>query len=299
MKIYLGVPRGFCAGVVRAIDLVELALKKYGPPIYVKHQIVHNSYVVDSLENKGAITVEDVNDIPRGAKVVFSAHGSSPEDFTKANNRNLEVIDATCPLVIRVHNEAKKYVKEGRKIILVGHKGHQEVKGTMGQVDMEIVDDREQFVPPALSENIPVAVITQTTLSVDDTEKSIDNIKNSFNDVLVRNDLCYATTNRQNAVKEIAKNVDVMLVIGSKNSSNCNRLRDVAESANVKSYLINGVHELNLEWLKGIDNVGITSGASTPEVMVEEVIKYLNPDEVVPMGGEEENITFKLPANLR
>ena len=299
MKIYLGVPRGFCAGVVRAIDLVELALKKYGPPIYVKHQIVHNSYVVDSLENKGAITVEDVNDIPRGAKVVFSAHGSSPEDFTKANNRNLEVIDATCPLVIRVHNEAKKYVKEGRKIILVGHKGHQEVKGTMGQVDMEIVDDREQFVPPALSENIPVAVITQTTLSVDDTEKSIDNIKNSFNDVLVRNDLCYATTNRQNAVKEIAKNVDVMLVIGSKNSSNCNRLRDVAESANVKSYLINGVHELNLGWLKGIENVGITSGASTPEVLVEEVIKYLNPDEVVPMGGEEENITFKLPANLR
>ena len=299
MKIYLGVPRGFCAGVVRAIDLVELALEKYGPPIYVKHQIVHNSFVVDSLENKGAITVEDVSDIPPGSKVVFSAHGSSPEDFTKANNRNLEVIDATCPLVIRVHNEAKKYGKEGRKIVLVGHKGHQEVKGTMGQADMEIVDDREQFVPPEWSKNVPVAVITQTTLSVDDTDMSIGNIKNSFDDVIVRNDLCYATTNRQNAVKEIVKNVDVMLVIGSKNSSNCNRLRDVAESANVKSYLINGVDELNPEWLKGLDNIGITSGASTPEVLVEEIIKYLSPDEVVPMGGEEENITFKLPENLR
>ena len=299
MKIYLGVPRGFCAGVVRAIDLVELALEKYGPPIYVKHQIVHNSFVVDSLESKGAITVEDVSDIPPGSRVVFSAHGSSPEDFTKANNRNLEVIDATCQLVIRVHNEAKKYAKEGRKIVLVGHKGHQEVKGTMGQADMEIVDDREKFVPPEWSKNVPVAVITQTTLSVDDTDMSIGNIKNSFDDVIVRNDLCYATTNRQNAVKEIVKNVDVMLVIGSKNSSNCNRLRDVAESANVKSYLINGVDELNPEWLKGLDNIGITSGASTPEVLVEEIIKYLSPDEVVPMGGEEENITFKLPENMR
>ena len=195
--------------------------------------------------------------------------------------------------------EAKKYGKEGRKIVLVGHKGHQEVKGTMGQADMEIVDDREQFVPPEWSKNVPVAVITQTTLSVDDTDMSIGNIKNSFDDVIVRNDLCYATTNRQNAVKEIVKNVDVMLVIGSKNSSNCNRLRDVAESANVKSYLINGVDELNPEWLKGLDNIGITSGASTPEVLVEEIIKYLSPDEVVPMGGEEENITFKLPENLR
>jgi len=299
MKIYLGVPRGFCAGVVRAIDLVELALKKYGAPVYVKHEIVHNSFVVKSLEDEGAITVEDVDDIPCGSKVVFSAHGSPPEDFAKAKNRNLEVIDATCPLVIRVHNEAKKYVREGRKIVLVGHKGHQEVKGTMGQADMEIIDDREEFVAPEWSKNIPVAVITQTTLSVDDTNMSIGNIKNSFNDVLVRNDLCYATTNRQKAVKEIAKNVDVMLVIGSKNSSNCNRLRDVAESVNVRSYLINGVHELNEGWLEGIDNVGITSGASTPEVLVEEVIRFLNPDEVIRMGGEEENVTFKLPENLR
>ena len=299
MKIYLGVPRGFCAGVVRAIDLVELALKKYGAPVYVKHEIVHNSFVVKSLEDEGAITVEDVDDIPCGSKVVFSAHGSPPEDFAKAKNRNLEVIDATCPLVIRVHNEAKKYVREGRKIVLVGHKGHQEVKGTMGQADMEIIDDREEFVAPEWSKNIPVAVITQTTLSVDDTNMSIGNIKNSFNDVLVRNDLCYATTNRQKAVKEIAKNVDVMLVIGSKNSSNCNRLRDVAESVNVRSYLINGVHELNEGWLEGIDNVGITSGASTPEVLVEEVIRFLNPYEVIRMGGEEENVTFKLPENLR
>ncbi|MCH2313749.1 MAG: 4-hydroxy-3-methylbut-2-enyl diphosphate reductase, partial [SAR202 cluster bacterium] len=268
MNVYLGVPRGFCAGVVRAIDIVELALEKYGPPIYVKHQIVHNPYVVNDLESKGAITVENVDEIPAGSKVVFSAHGSPPEDFKKAKEQGLQVLDATCPLVIKVHNEAKKYNRDGRKIILVGHKGHQEVKGTTGQTDMEIVDDREEFVSPEWDKSIPVAVLTQTTLSVDDTENSIRNIQNSFSDVLVRNDLCYATTNRQMAVKEISNHVEIFLVVGAQNSSNCNRLKEVAESNGVPAFLINSVEELDLKWLADVENVGVTSGASTPDSLV-------------------------------
>ena len=299
MNVYLGVPRGFCAGVVRAIDIVELALEKYGPPIYVKHQIVHNPYVVNDLESKGAITVENVDEIPAGSKVVFSAHGSPPEDFKKAKEQGLQVLDATCPLVIKVHNEAKKYNREGRKIILVGHKGHQEVKGTTGQTDMEIVDDREEFVSPEWDKSIPVAVLTQTTLSVDDTENSIRNIQNSFSDVLVRNDLCYATTNRQMAVKEISNHVEIFLVVGAQNSSNCNRLKEVAESNGVPAFLINSVEELDLKWLADVENVGVTSGASTPDSLVRGIIDFINPSEVIEMGGEEENITFTLPKGLR
>jgi len=299
MKVYLGVPRGFCAGVVRAIDLVDLALKKYGAPIYVKHQIVHNPHVVRDLEDKGAITVEEVEEIPRGSRVVFSAHGSPPSDFQKARERDLEVVDATCPLVIKVHNEAKKYSREGRKLVLVGHRGHQEVKGTMGQSDMELVDDREKLSGFDWDKDTPVAVLTQTTLSVDDTQRSIDTIKGSFNDVLVRNDLCYATTNRQNAVKEISQHVELFLVIGARNSSNCNRLREVAESRGVHAYLINGIEELNTDWLQGVENVGITSGASTPDALVQEIIETLMPEEVISMGGDEENITFTLPLEFR
>ena len=299
MKVFLGVPRGFCAGVVRAIDLVELALKKYGTPVYVKHQIVHNPHVVLDLEKKGAITVEEVEQIPRGSRVVFSAHGSPPSDFKKAKERDLKVVDATCPLVIKVHNEAKKYSKEGRKLVLVGHRGHQEVKGTMGQSEMELVDDREKLSGFHWDKDTPVTVLTQTTLSVDDTQRSIETIKDSFNDVLVRNDLCYATTNRQNAVKEISDHVELFLVIGARNSSNCNRLRDVAESRGVNAYLINGIDELNPDWLQGVENVGITSGASTPDTLVQAIIEALTPEEVIPMGGEEENITFTLPSEFR
>ena len=299
MKVYLGVPRGFCAGVVRAIDLVELALQKFGPPIYVKHQIVHNPHVVTDLESRGAVTVEDVTQIPEGARVVFSAHGSPPEDFKTARERNLDVIDATCPLVVKVHNEARKYASEGRKVILVGHKGHQEVKGTMGQVEMSLIDDRDSYRSPDWNYQTPVTVLTQTTLSVDDTQRSIDSIKNSFNDVLVRNDLCYATTNRQNAVKEIAPLVDLFLIIGAENSSNCNRLREVAIGKGVPSYLINGLHELNQSWFKGVRNIGITSGASTPDNLVQEIIDFIGAEEVIPMGGEEENITFTLPKEFR
>ena len=299
MKIYIGAPRGFCAGVVRAIDLVEIALERFGTPVYVKHQIVHNSHVVDSLEAKGAITVEDVDDIPEGAKVVFSAHGSPPEDFAKAEARGLDVIDATCPLVTKVHNEAIRYDGEDRRIILVGHRGHQEVKGTMGQTGMHLVDDREEMNLPDWDDDTPVAVLTQTTLSVDDTKRSIDDIQNKFSNAIIRNDLCYATTNRQSAVKEITDKIDVMLVIGAPNSSNCNRLREVAEAQGVPAYLLNGLDELRPEWLEGAENVGITSGASTPEYLVQQVIDALEPDEVIEVEVAKEDITFVLPKELR
>ena len=299
MKIYIGAPRGFCAGVVRAIDLVEIALERFGTPVYVKHQIVHNSHVVDSLEAKGAITVEDVDDIPEGSKVVFSAHGSPPEDFAKAEARGLDVIDATCPLVTKVHNEAIRYDGEDRRIILVGHRGHQEVKGTMGQTGMHLVDDREEMNLPDWNDDTPVAVLTQTTLSVDDTKRSIDDIQNKFSNAIIRNDLCYATTNRQSAVKEITDKIDVMLVIGAPNSSNCNRLREVAEAQGVPAYLLNGLDELRPEWLEGAENVGITSGASTPEYLVQQVIDALEPDEVIEVEVAKEDITFVLPKELR
>ena len=299
MKVYIGVPRGFCAGVVRAIDVVDLALERYGAPVYVKHQIVHNPYVVESLEEKGARTVEDVEEIPEGSTVVFSAHGSPPEDFAKAAKRNLHVIDATCPLVTKVHNEARKYDGDGRKLILVGHRGHQEVKGTMGQTPMALLDDRESIELPDWDPETPVAVITQTTLSVDDTSRSIDEIERRFSDVIVRNDLCYATTNRQATVKSLCKLVDLVLVIGAPNSSNCNRLRDVAEANGVTAYLINGPDELDGSWFEGVTKVGITSGASTPESLVQDVIRALGAEEVLPIEGAEEDVSFVLPKELR
>ena len=299
MKVVLGVPRGFCAGVVRAIDIVELALQKYPHPVYVKHQIVHNPYVVSSLENKGARTVEDVEEIPEGSTVVFSAHGSPPEDFQKAEERGLRVIDATCPLVTKVHNEAKRYAREGRKTILVGHRGHQEVKGTMGQTDMYLVDDRERDNMPEWGDDTPIAVLTQTTLSVSDTKRAISEIEGNFSDVIVRNDLCYATTNRQAAVDDLSEIVDIVLVIGANNSSNCNRLREVAESNGLPAYLINGPEELDFEWLEGVQSVGITSGASTPEDLIMDVISAIAPDEVTTIDGVEEDITFVLPQEFR
>ena len=299
MKVYIGAPRGFCAGVVRAIDLVEIALERFGAPVYVKHQIVHNWRVVDSLEAKGAITVEDVDEIPEGSRVVFSAHGSPPEDFAKAQERGLQVIDATCPLVTKVHNEAVKYNNEDRRIILVGHSGHQEVKGTMGQTEMHLVDDREELNLPDWDEDTPVAVLTQTTLSMDDTKRSIESIRGKFSDAIIRNDLCYATTNRQSAVKEMADKIDLMLVIGATNSSNCNRLRETAEAHGVRAYLINGVDEIQTEWLDGVEDVGITSGASTPEYLVKQVIESLAPEEVVDVEVAKEDITFVLPRELR
>jgi 4-hydroxy-3-methylbut-2-enyl diphosphate reductase len=279
--------------------VVELALEKYSHPVYVKHQIVHNPNVVNSLEEKGAMTVEDVDEIPEGSTVVFSAHGSPPEDFAKAKKRNLNVIDATCPLVTKVHNEAIKYANDGRRLVLVGHKGHQEVKGTMGQTDMFLVNDRNELVMPDWDEDTPVTILTQTTLSVDDTKRSIEEIKSKFSDVIVRNDLCYATTSRQAAVKQLCKLVELVLVIGAENSSNCNRLREVAQAHGVDAYLINGPDELDSSWLEGVENVGITSGASTPESMVQAVIESLGADEVERIDGDDEDVNFVLPAQFR
>ena len=299
MEVLLSSPRGFCAGVVRAIDVVDICLRKYGPPVYVKHQIVHNPYVVNDLERRGAITVEDVDEIPEGSLVVFSAHGSPPEDFVKAKARDLKVIDAVCPLVTKVHNEAKKYHREGKKVVLVGHQGHQEVRGTMGQVEMTLIDGDSEEELSAWADDQEVAVLTQTTLSVGDTEQAINSIRDKFPNAVVRNDICYATTNRQDAVRQMAGSVDMVLVIGAQNSSNCNRLREVAESLGVPSYLINGPEEIEPSWLEGRDTVGITSGASTPEVLVESVIEKLAPDKVTIVSGVEEDISFSLPKQLR
>ena len=299
MEIILSSPRGFCAGVVRAIEIVEICLQKYKPPIYVKHEIVHNPYVVKALEDKGAITVDTVDEIPPNSNVVFSAHGSPPDDFQKARDRNLRVIDATCPLVTRVHNEAIKYTSEGKRVILVGHRGHAEVNGTMGQAPMVLVDDTGPGQLPSWNSDTPVAVLTQTTLSVDDTARAISKIRGRFNDALVRNDLCYATTNRQEAVKKLAEQVDMVLVIGAQNSSNCNRLREVAERHGVPAYLINSADDLKEAWLTKNMKVGITSGASTPEVLVDEVISKLKPDKISTLNVIEEDVTFVLPREFR
>jgi 4-hydroxy-3-methylbut-2-en-1-yl diphosphate reductase len=299
VEVILSSPRGFCAGVVRAIEVVELCLERFGPPVYVKHQIVHNPYVVAELERKGAITVETVEEIPPQSLVVFSAHGSPPEDFEKARERALRVIDAVCPLVTRVHNEAKKYHQEGKKVLLVGHRGHQEVRGTMGQVSMTLIDDTDGNELPEWGFDTPVAVLTQTTLSVGDTARAIKAIKDSFPNALVRNDICYATTNRQQAVTKMAALVDLVLVIGAQNSSNCNRLREVAEALGVPAYLINGPEEIDPSWLEGKETVGVTSGASTPEVLVESIIQALAPEKVSMLTGVEEDVTFTLPKELR
>ena len=299
MEVILCSPRGFCAGVVRAIQVVEECLERFGPPVYVKHQIVHNPYVVGELEAKGAVTVETVAEIPEGARVVFSAHGSPPEDFEQAQERNLQVIDAVCPLVTRVHNEAKKYNREGRKIILVGHEGHQEVKGTMGQAPMELVDEKSENGIPVWDVDTPVAVLTQTTLSTGDTAAAIDHIRERFPQAEIRNDICYATTNRQAAVSRMATMVDLALVIGAQNSSNCNRLLELALSLGIPAYLINGPEEVNPEWLEGVAKVGIASGASTPEVLVDAVIAALNPQKVTPLEVVEEDISFTMPRELR
>ena len=299
MDVYLASPRGFCAGVVLAVDIVELAIKKYGTPVYVKHQIVHNPRVVADTERKGAVTVEKVSEVPEGAVVVFSAHGSPPSDYEEARRRRLTVIDATCPLVTRVHNEAKKYAREGKKVILVGHRGHQEVIGTTGQTEMALIDEREGINVPEFEPESDVAVLTQTTLSVRDTTTAVERIRERYPSAMVRNDICYATTNRQEAARQLAEVADLVLVIGAQNSSNCNRLREVAIAHGADSYLINGPDEMDMSWFDGINRVGITSGASTPESSVAEVIDALNPKNLIHIGRGDENITFRIPKELR
>lgn len=299
MDVYLASPRGFCAGVDLAVDIVELAIQKYGTPVYVKHQIVHNPKVVEDVEAKGAITVEQVDEVPDNSVVVFSAHGSPPSDYETAAKKNLTVMDATCPLVTRVHNEAKKYSKEGKKIVLVGHVGHQEVIGTTGQADMELVDERREWVLPDWEQDTEVAVLTQTTLSVRDTAMAVEKIQEKHPDAIVRNDICYATTNRQAAAEELADMTDLVLVIGAQNSSNCNRLKDVAINKGVPAHLINGPEELDRTWIDGVEKIGITSGASTPEKQVTAVIEELAPENIYRVGPGEEKTIFAIPRSLR
>jgi len=298
MDIYLANPRGFCAGVDLAINIVNLAIKKYGPPIYIKHQIVHNSVVVDDVESRGAITVNTVDEIPVGSVVVFSAHGSPPSDYEKAKKRKLTILDATCPLVTKVHNEAKKYSTEGKKVILVGHKNHQEVIGTSGQAELDLIDDKRPTIPSYKKES-EIVILTQTTLSVRDTSNAIKKVKNSYPNVTVRNDICYATTNRQSAVESLKNSVDLILVIGANNSSNCNRLKETAIAAGKPAYLISSPEEIKSEWLDGIKKIGITSGASTPESQVNNIVNFLSPENVHQDLKVREDVSFSIPRQLR
>src|SRR3979490_449989 len=305
MEVYLAQPRGFCAGVVRAIEIVERALEKYGPPVYVRHEIVHNKYVVESLKNKGAIFVEDLSEVPPLAVTVFSAHGVARSVEEEAAARGLPVLNATCPLVTKVHNQGKRYMSKGRALILLGHAGHPERDGTMRQVPGRALLAHKWADEGAVARagDKPVAYITQTTRSVDDTKDIIAALQQRFTDIQgpdIR-DICYATQNRQSAVRDLSKLVDVILVVGAANSSNSNRLREIGTEVGVASYLIADGSELNPDWLKEAKAVGITAGASAPEGLVDDVIEALRrvgPGAVSVLSGREENIEFRLPAEL-
>jgi len=297
MELFLATPRGFCAGVVRAIEIVERALDLYGTPIYVKHEIVHNKYVVNDLAKKGAITLKDINEAPIGATVIFSAHGSPPKDYEIAKLKKLKIIDATCPLVTKVHNEAKKY--SDKKIILIGHKGHQEVIGTTGQADMHIYDDRENNPLPVYDSDEELVVLSQTTLSVEDTNKVAKQIKKQYKNAIIRNDICYAVSNRQSAVKELTQLVELVIVIGSLNSSNCVRLKEVAEFYGVEALLANSPSEISEYNIEKFSSIGITSGASTPEILVDNFIDFLKPSKINIIGTEERDINFTIPLELQ
>ncbi len=307
LKIILANPRGFCAGVERAIDIVERALQKFGAPIYVRHEIVHNRWVVEKLRAKGVIFVQELDEIPDGAITIFSAHGVAKKVTEQAKMRCLPVIDATCPLVTKVHNEAKRYEQSGAEIILIGHAGHPEVEGTMGRISGKVhlvatVDDVKKL-------NIPVgtklAFVTQTTLSVDDTKEVVAELRQKFPDIQGPDvkDICYATQNRQNAVRALTAEADLLLVIGSQNSSNSNRLRDIGIEAGIASYLLNDASEFRQSWIQDdVHTIGITAGASAPELLVEELLKHISaifPVEIEHMNTVEENIKFRLPPQLR
>jgi 4-hydroxy-3-methylbut-2-en-1-yl diphosphate reductase len=306
MKIILAQPRGFCAGVVRAIDIVERALAKHGAPVYVRHEIVHNRHVVESLKAKGARFVEELKDVPAGAVTIFSAHGVSRAVEQEAKARSLPTIDATCPLVTKVHNQGRGYIARGRVLVFIGHDGHPEVEGTLGQVDGEVhlVEDEDDVENLPLDAATPIAYVTQTTLSVDDTKGVIAALHRRFSDVVgpdVR-DICYATQNRQTAVRELCQVADVIIVVGARNSSNSNRLREIGEEVGIPSYLVADSSEIDREWVRDAAVVGVTAGASAPEVVVEEVVRALSalaPSEVSVLDGPAETVSFRLPAELR
>jgi 4-hydroxy-3-methylbut-2-enyl diphosphate reductase len=307
MRVVLAQPRGFCAGVVRAIDIVERAIEKFGQPVFVRHEIVHNQHVVQSLKKKGARFVEGLDEIPDGAVTVFSAHGVAESVVRDAEARKLPVIDATCPLVSKVHSQAKHYVAQGRTLILIGHKGHPEVDGTMGQVPAPVylVSSREQVEQLQIPKDTPVAYVTQTTLSIDDTRNIIDALVERFPDIQGPHisDICYATQNRQSSVRELCKVADIVLVVGSRNSSNSNRLREIGEEEGIPTYLIADAHALDRSWFNGKEIVGLTAGASAPEELVLDVIAALRRIDtelqVSQMEGLEEHVEFRLPPELR
>ena len=300
--LVLASPRGFCAGVTRAIEIVEKAIEIWGPPIYVKHEIVHNQFVVGRLREKGAIFVEDISEIPSGSHVIFSAHGVPPATFDEAEKLNLNVTDATCPLVTKVHKEARRYADKGVEILYIGHRDHVEAIGTRGVAPelTTIVESVEEAAAVEVNNPNKVAVLTQTTLSVDDTKEIQDTLLTRFEELQTprKSDICYATTNRQTAIKQICAEVELVLVVGSSNSSNSNRLREVANRMGVRSYLINSHHDIEESWLKGVERIGMTAGASTPEEIIEHCItrlKELGVDKVEEKQIIPENVTFNLP----
>jgi 4-hydroxy-3-methylbut-2-enyl diphosphate reductase len=304
-QILLAQPRGFCAGVTRAIEIVERALQKFGAPVYVFHEIVHNQFVVNELKDKGAIFVNVLEDIPDASVAIFSAHGVSQAVRRTAQAKRLQVVDATCPLVTKVHNQAQRYAKKGYALMMIGHAGHEEVEGTMGSVDIEVhlVSDVSDVAGLSFSAAQPLAYVTQTTLSLDDTRDIIAALTDKFPHIEGPHvdDICYATQNRQTAVRALAKQVDLVLVVGARNSSNSNRLREVAASEKKPAYLVQDQSEVKLEWLQGVTSVGITSGASTPEVLVQGVVQVLSQHagtRVHTLPGVQEDVLFRLPAEL-
>ena len=310
MQILLANPRGFCAGVDRAIEIVERALESLEPPIYVRHEVVHNRFVVEKLRDKGAIFVEEVDEVPEGATVIFSAHGVSQAVRQQAEDRRLTVFDATCPLVTKVHIEVTKYARQGREVVLIGHAGHPEVEGTMGQFDVSqgghihLVETPEDVGRLQVADDANNAYVTQTTLSMDDTARVIDALRKRFPQIEGprKDDICYATQNRQDAVKELTDKCDVLIVVGSRNSSNSNRLREIAEQRGKRGYLVDGPQDIKPEWLDGVGAVGVTAGASAPEVLVRDVISHLQALGGVAaqeLPGRVENIVFSLPRALQ
>lgn len=305
LRVILAQPRGFCAGVERAIDIVERALEKYGAPVYVRHEIVHNKRVVDTLRARGAIFVEEVDEVPEGAVTIFSAHGVSKKVENGAGIRDLDVIDATCPLVTKVHKEGRRYAERGYDIVLIGHLGHPEVEGTLGQIPgkVHVLSEAHEVESLEVADPERVAFVTQTTLSVNDTKDVIAALRKRFPSIVGPDtrDICYATQNRQTAVIHLAKQVDLLIVVGAHNSSNSNRLREIGENFGVPSYLIEDAHMLDPKWLDGVATVGVTAGASAPETLVQEAIDKLHEFRKVTvetLDGVEENIHFKLPSEL-
>ena len=305
LKVFLAQPRGFCAGVERAVEIVERALKIYGPPVYVRHEIVHNKRVVNNLSSKGAIFVQELDEIPAGAVTVFSAHGVAQRIEDTAKDRKLPILDATCPLVAKVHREGQRYSSEGFEVILIGHEGHPEVEGTMGRIsgDVYLVSNTDDVFKLKVKNPEKLSYISQTTLSVDDTKVVIQALKDRFPSIKGPDvkDICYATQNRQSAVRDLVDHVNLILVVGAKNSSNSNRLRDLGEESGVDTYLIETADDLDRRWFDKVDSIGISSGASTPDELVKEVINRISSFREVKIEkrpGIEENIVFKLPREL-